>query len=163
MILQIKLFIDSPQVLPEGYGSRPEDPFSDSTWKALPIVDGSPAVESGELTSYVESPGAEAVLQVSCQTLLPVPTPDPNAEPQCSLAINPPTVKVGQAVKVFMSSVNAGYATINGEPVAVPLGSKIITPTAAGDYSVTGFVSNPGGSSASCRATYHVEAATPTR
>lgn len=102
----------------------------------------------------VSGPGGSSNCQDSYQVN---DDPPPPVGPTCSLAAIPSIVNVGEKVTLELSVAgNATSADIDGTPVSMPLGKKVITTTAKGTYNARGNVSGPGGSN-SCYASYTVE------
>ncbi|MCB0417253.1 MAG: trypsin-like serine protease [Bdellovibrionaceae bacterium] len=76
--------------------------------------------------------------------------------PTCQLSATPPTVTLGQAVTLNLSTFGtATSASINGISVSHPNGQLTITPSSEGTFTAAASVSGPGGSN-SCTASYSV-------
>lgn len=102
----------------------------------------------------VSGPGGSS----SCQTTYTVEdgTPPPEV-PTCQLAAIPSVVKVGENVTLELTTMGkADKADIDGTPVSIPVGQKMLIAAAKGSYQVKGTVTGAAGSN-TCWASYSVE------
>jgi hypothetical protein len=85
----------------------------------------------------------------------------PRAEPPllaCDVTATPGTVKVGERVTLELNARGgAAFGSIDGVPVDVPQGKRIVDTREKGDFSVLGFVRSSTGASANCSTYYRAE------
>jgi hypothetical protein len=80
----------------------------------------------------------------------------PPNDPTCSLSAAPPTVRLGEAVSLSISTTNALSAKIDGNNVAVPIGSYTYFPPNLGSQTALGTATSSTGKVATCSAPYTV-------
>jgi hypothetical protein len=81
----------------------------------------------------------------------------PPQSPSCRLTAVPSVARIGESLSLELQAVGAvDFATIDENPVSVPVGKLNVSRSVKGDYSAKGFVRGPSGS-ASCFAEYRVE------
>ncbi len=87
--------------------------------------------------------------------------PPPPEKPTCTLVAIPNEIKLGQSLTLELNSKgNVTEATIDNIGVPFPVGKRILTPTAKGNFTSNGRVAGPAGSG-TCFADYRVTDDTP--
>lgn len=92
----------------------------------------------------------------SCQASYTV-TDNPNPlAPTCTLTANPQSIKLGEQLTLELAvQGNATGASIEGTPVPVTNGKKLIKPASEGNFTASANATGPGGTG-SCQASYEV-------
>ncbi len=79
------------------------------------------------------------------------------SDPSCKMSASPATISLGGSTTIWMDSENAVSATIDGQSISVPGGSRVLTPTSAGAKTVQGSVTAANGATATCSVSYSVQ------
>jgi len=131
------------------------------------LIDGNPvAIPTGQksvspqtagmhsYTANVKGAGGSNTCKV--EVMVENETPPPPDPPTCTLTAIPSDIKLGQSLTLELTAKGqVTAAAIEGSSVSLPLGKKLVTPSANGTFSATANVTGPGGSN-SCWVSYTV-------
>lgn len=108
----------------------------------------------GTFTAQAEviGPGGTGSCSAS-YTVTNNPNPLP---PTCTLSANPQSIKLGEQLTLELAvQGNAATASIEGTPVPIANGKKMVKPAAAGNFTASANATGPGGTG-TCQASYEV-------